>query len=250
MVTKIKAARARSEIRTKPKLTAYEKDQIDQIAAWKSQPPNPFGELLRKVTLPVANVLEKFVPETPIRIAIDQSFSLAFILTRQDSLRRRAGVADLTSMQRKPLQECDRLASQTGMFSQTFATVEGALTGAGGVLTTLIDIPLLFLLSLWTILKIGQCYGYPLDQRKDRHFVVGVLITALSGTLQTRRQRLDDLHQLEDLLIEETQEDIVAEEILSLIFQLEIFEEIPGIGAISGAAAQPLVDASGGPNGP
>ena len=117
---------------------------------------------------------------------------------------------------------------------QVFATAQGAATGAGGTLTTLIDIPLLFILSLRTILKIGHCYGYPLDQRRDRHFVVGASIAAISGTLETRRQRIDDLHRLENILVAETQEELLSEELLSVLFQLEIFEAIPGIGAISG----------------
>jgi hypothetical protein len=37
------------------------------------------------------------------------------------------------------------------------------------------------------------------------------------------------------LLIEETQEEILTEELLSFFFQLEIFADIPGVGTISGA---------------
>ena len=38
-----------------------------------------------------------------------------------------------------------------------------------------------------------------------------------------------------NLIIEETQEEILGDELLSFLFQLEIFEEVPGVGAISGA---------------
>jgi hypothetical protein len=62
-----------------------------------------------------------------------------------------------------------------------------------------------------------------------------VLITAISGSLETRRQRLDQIREIEDLLLEETQEEILAEEALTFLFQLEEFEEVPGVGAISGA---------------
>jgi hypothetical protein len=63
---------------------------------------------------------------------------------------------------------------------------------------------------------------------------VGILITAISGSLETRRQRLGQIRELEDLLLEETQEEILAEEALTFLFQLEEFEEVPGVGAISG----------------
>ena len=101
-------------------------------------------------------------------------------------------------------------------------------------MTTLVDVPLLFALSLRTVLKIGHCYGYPLEQDKDQHFVLGVLLTALSGSL-TRSHRLNRLRELEELLIVETQEEILTEELWSFLFQLEIFEAVPGVGVISGA---------------
>ena len=102
-------------------------------------------------------------------------------------------------------------------------------------MTTIIDIPLMFILAIRTILKVGHCYGFALDQPQDRHFVLGILLAASSGSLLIKRQRLLDLKQIEELLLEETQEEILAEEAISLLFQLEIFEEVPGVGMISGA---------------
>ncbi len=235
MAAQIKAARVKSRTPARVRLTAYESDQVARIAAWKSRPPNPVGEILDRITLPGAKLVEKVIPDAVVRVAIEQSFRLAVLLAGQEEIKRRGGVDDLSDLKKKLLEDCDRLALETGVFSQVFATVEGAVTGAGGALTTLIDVPLLFILSLWTILKIGHCYGYPLDQRQDRHFVLGLLVAALSGIPERRKQRLDALHKLEDLLVAETQQEIVAEEIMSVLFQLEIFDEIPGIGAISGA---------------
>src|SRR5262249_33098627 len=87
-----------------------------------------------------------------------------------------------------------------------------------------------------TILKIGHCYGYPLEHHKDRHFVLGVMIVGMAGSLEVRRERIHRLRELEDLLIEETQEDVVTEEALAFLFQLEVFEDVPGVGAVSGGA--------------
>ena len=103
-------------------------------------------------------------------------------------------------------------------------------------MTTLVDVPLLFALSLRTVLKIGHCYGYPLEQDKDQHFVLGVLLTALSGSGSRRGATgSTDFVKLEELLIVETQEEILTEELWSFLFQLEIFKAVPGVGVISGA---------------
>ncbi len=216
-------------------LTAYEAEQIDHIAQWKSEPPNPLSELWKRVTRPGTKAIEKLIPKRILRFSIEKSYDAADLMAGREDIKRRAGIDDLTALQRKRLEECDRLADQVGMSAQALAVVEGAATGAGGVLTTLIDIPLLFVLSLRTIMRIGHCYGYPLEHRKGRHFVLGVLVAAASHSLESRRRRLLRLRELEDLIIEETQEEILGDELLSFLFQLEIFEEVPGVGAISGA---------------
>ncbi|MGO9465190.1 MAG: EcsC family protein [Isosphaeraceae bacterium] len=216
-------------------LTSYEAEQVRQIAAWKSEPPNPFAELFKNITLPGARWLERVIPDRIVMAAIEKGYDLTSLLAEQERTRRQAGVPDLSELLIKPLEECDRLAGRFGSAAMTISIVEGAATGAGGVLTTLIDMPLLFLLSLWTIFKVGHCYGFALDQPKDRRYVLGVLIAAISGSLHAKQARLGQLHELEEWLLQETQEEIIAEELLSLLFQLEVFEGIPGIATVSGA---------------
>ena len=215
--------------------TAYEAEQIRRIAAWKSEPPNPLSELWKMLTLPGARALEKVIPDRIVRVAIERADDTAEILAGQEDIKRRAGVRDLSELRERPLEECDRMAMQVGVGARMLATVEGAATGAGGAWTTLFDIPLLFTLALRTIRKIGHCYGDPLDGPRGRALVLGILLTALSGSLEIRRRRLEQLREIEDLLIEEAQEEVVLEEALSFLFQLEEFGEIPGVGAVSGA---------------
>jgi hypothetical protein len=235
MSTRIKAARGVSRTPARAKLTAYESEQVGQIAAWKSKRRNPFFKMIRKITMPGARLVSRIMPDAISRVAIDTSYRLAVMLAGKDDVKNRAGVRDLRDLGNQSLEECDRLAMQVGVFSQVLATAEGAATGAGGMLTTLLDIPLMFVLSLSTILRIGRCFGYPLDEHKDQCFVLGVLIVAMSGNRVTRQARLDQLHTLEHMFIEESQGEILADEVLSILFQLEIFESLPGLGTISGA---------------
>ena len=217
-------------------LTPYEADQVRRIAAWKSEPPNALSELWKRVSLPVARAIEPIIPDRAVRAAITRSYDASERLAGREDIQRRAGVRDLAELAHGRLERCDRLAIETGASAQALAAAEGAATGAGGLLTTFLDVPLLFILGLGTIRRIGHCYGYPLEHHKDRHFALGVMAAALAGSLEVRRQRIHRLRELEDLLIEETEEDILLEEALSFLFQLEIFADIPGIGAISGAA--------------
>jgi EcsC protein family len=235
MSTPIKAARPRRTKPAKRKLTAYESEQVERIAAWKSKPPNPFDEMAKKITGPVAHWVERLIPDAAIRVAIERAYDLSQRVAGQEDIKRQAGVTDLAELRKKPLEECDQLAVRVSRFATGLALAEGAATGAGGFLTTFIDGPLLFVLTLRTIMRIGHCYGYALDHRRDQAFVLGVYLTAVSGTLHTKRRRLEELKELEELLISETQREILAEEFVSFVFQLEIFEEVPGVGAVSGA---------------
>jgi hypothetical protein len=217
-------------------LTPYEADQVRRIAAWKSEPPNSLSELWKRFAIPAARAIDPIIPDRAVRAAITKSYDASERLAGQEDIKRRAGVRDISELAQGPLERCDRLAVETGGSAQTLGAIEGAATGAGGLLTTFLDVPLLFTLALGTIRRIGHCYGYPLEHHRDRHFALGIMTAALAGSLEVRRERVHRLRELEDLLIEETQEDIILEEALSFLFQLEIFADIPGIGAISGAA--------------
>jgi len=217
------------------KLTRHEAEQVRQIAAWKSQPPNPLDEVSKMITLPWARFLERIVPDWIVATTIEGAYHLAQALASPEPTKRMAAVEDLAELREQSLAKCDRVAARVATSARCISLFEGAVTGAGGVATTVLDIPLLFVLSLRTIQKIGHCYGYPLDQAEDRRYMLGVLITATAGSLGLKRERLDRLHGLKDWFIEMTQEEIIADELLSLLFQLEVFEAIPGIGTVSGA---------------
>jgi EcsC protein family len=215
-------------------LTDYEADEAREIASWKSTPPSPLSEIWKMIVVPVAQLVERVVPDPIVRMSIERAFDAAALLSGQRDIQRQAGVSELSELHRKPLEECDRLANRVGIAAKSMAGVEGVVTGLGGVWTTLLDIPLLFGLALRTIIRIGHCYGYPLDQWKDRPFILGVFIVATAGSLQTRRDWLNQLRDLEKYLLAETQVSLVKEEILAFLFQLEVFEEVPGIGAVTG----------------
>ena len=103
----------------------------------------------------------------------------------------------------------------------------------GGIISTLLDVPLLFL-CLRTIIKTGHCYGYPLDRPTDEAWVLGALAVALSATQEKRTDLMARLQEIEELLVEEVQENIVVEETASLLTQIEILEDIPVIRAVTG----------------
>ncbi|MFO0960500.1 MAG: EcsC family protein [Isosphaeraceae bacterium] len=215
---------------------AYEKSRIDEIAAWKASHANPFGELARGATLPLAKAVEFLIPDRFARAGILAVYSAAEKAADPSPVLRRAGVDRLEALRELPLERCDRLAARVAGNSRAVSFVEGAVTGAGGMYTTLLDIPLLFGVCLRTILQVGHCYGYPLDRPTDRAWVLGAFAVALSPSRLRRNELLARLREIEDLLLEETEEQLVIEEMASLISQIEAFEALPIFATAAGAA--------------
>jgi hypothetical protein len=216
-------------------LTPYETAVVEEVAAWKTAHSNPLAELFKRTAQPVARFFEAIVPDEVARSLVNRAYEFSEFLAGQRDILRRAGVEAIEDLQRRPLEDCDRLAEDVGRVACGLSVVEGAVTGAGGILTTAIDVPILFTLALRTILRIGHCYGYLLDCPEDRAYALQVLIIGVSGSREKRLERLCDLHELEEMAIEESQEDIVIEELASFLFQLEGLEAIPGLGIASGA---------------
>ena len=216
------------------RLTAYEVKQVEQIAAWKSKPPNLIAELWNLTVLQAAKVVTAVIPETVVRTAIESSYKAARFFAPPRRVARRAGVGDITDLRQRSLEECDRLAQGVINAACIVAMAEGAATGAGGAWSTLLDVPVLFVSALRAIIQMSHCYGYPSDQAADRYFNLGILTVATAGTVAIRLERLDQLQDLADLLVEETQVDVIRSELLSFLFQLELFEDVPGIGIASG----------------
>jgi hypothetical protein len=209
--------------------------QVERIATWKSEHPNPFAELFRRASQPVAEVVEYLLPDRAALAALNAAYEAASRISNPSGIRRRASVQEIEELREKPLEFCDGLAREVGHSTQGLATVEGAVTGAGGIFTTLIDIPLIFVLCVRTIIRTGHCYGYTLNGPNDKAWVLGAVAVALSSTKAKRVERLARLREIEDVLLEEVQEQIVIEEFASLLTQLEIVADIPLFGAATGA---------------
>ena len=58
-------------------LTAYEKQQVAEIAVWKSKPINPVAEAWNMVVLQAAKAVTFLVPDVLVRSAIELSYSAA-----------------------------------------------------------------------------------------------------------------------------------------------------------------------------
>ncbi|NOU67854.1 EcsC family protein [Paenibacillus sp. LMG 31461] len=91
-----------------------------------------------------------------------------------------------------PLQILDVTADEIVQSRSKIATLQGATTGIGGILTLAIDIPAILGLSLKTIQEIAICYGYDPKDKQERIFTIKVLQFS-SSDIVGKKAILDEL---------------------------------------------------------
>ncbi|UKS30913.1 EcsC family protein [Paenibacillus sp. HWE-109] len=91
-----------------------------------------------------------------------------------------------------PLSILDQTADEIIQSSTKFATLQGATTGIGGIITLAIDIPAILGLSLKTIQELAICYGYDPNDKQERIFTIKCLQFS-SSDIVGKKAILDEL---------------------------------------------------------
>ena len=106
-----------------------------------------------------------------------------------------------------PLTDMNAVAVQMSESRATFATVQGATTGIGGIFTLALDIPLLLGTSLKILQEMALCYGYRPEEKRERLFVVKCLQFA-SSDIVGKKAILNELSRFDDPA---TEKDVIAQ---------------------------------------
>ncbi|QUI21810.1 EcsC family protein [Vallitalea pronyensis] len=138
------------------------------------------------------------------------------------------------------LHERELLVSQLTKRYRTTALIEGAGTGAGGILLGLADLPLLMSIKIKMLYDIAAAYGYDVYDYRERIYILSIFQLAFSS-----KSRTNEVYaKMENFQVYLT---TLPEDINSFdwrTFQLEyrdyidlakLLQMIPGFGAVVGA---------------
>lgn len=121
-------------------------------------------------------------------------------------------------------------------FYRNTAAAEGGITGAGGILLGLADFPLLIGIKLKLLFDIAALYGYPVEDYKERLYILHIFQLAFSSQQQRREVYLkmdhwaDRTHEL-PADIHEFDWRIFQQEYRDYIDLAKMAQLIPLIGA-------------------
>ncbi|MFY0760286.1 EcsC family protein [Metabacillus dongyingensis] len=210
----------------------YEKQLEEDLFQWKKK-------LLRK-----SSMLERVSKKTQMKINEHIPEKVHAIITESIKKMVQATLAgsNLTTSEKKleglSLEEKEKKVRQSiGTFQKT-AAVEGAGTGAGGILGSAADFPLLLGIKMKCLFEIATLYGFDPKQYEERLFLLYVFQLAYSS--DEHRRNTFELIESWDKRKNELKEidwQTFQQEYRDHIDLVKLLQIMPGIGAVVGGVA-------------
>jgi uncharacterized protein (DUF697 family) len=161
-------------------VTQYEQEILKELEAWKltmQRRPGFFAGISRRLQ----HRINRIIPEK-VHSAITAAFRVVtkFLLRGSDFLTA------------KPLMNASLQAREEEVRKQIerykyAATAEGAITGAGGILLGLADLPLWLTIKIKMLSHIAALYGYDPGDFRERLYIMYVLSLGFSSRKHQRK---------------------------------------------------------------
>ncbi|MGO1157590.1 EcsC family protein [Acinetobacter lwoffii] len=198
--------------KTKSAFSAKKYDNPQQML--REHLPNVSRQLLGRRFNTVNNVAHFVSPDLTEKVSnyfYERLNQFSNQTSSVDAILNEAGAKDLEELT-QDVDRSKRISQALGEQNKWIATVQGAVSGASGVLGTAIDIPASLLMALRTIYQVGRSYGFDLSKEDDQEIVQHIFrqidlsliaekqtlllgLKALSNTLKTH-----DISQLQAML--------------------------------------------------
>lgn len=204
----------------------------NEVALWKRKMIRRPG-MINRVSKATQTKVNGLIPEKVHHVITEgiKNMVKATLLGSNLTTNKRQA-AELTLYERDVL-----LKEKLAAFRKT-AVVEGAGTGAGGIMLGLADFPLLLSIKMKFLFEAAAVYGFDTNEYEERLFILHVFQLAFSSE-ETRRTTLvtiENWDQQKHLILDMDWRDF-QQEYRDHIDLVKMFQLIPGFGAIVGAFA-------------
>ncbi|AWI11820.1 MULTISPECIES: EcsC family protein [Bacillaceae] len=210
----------------------YERKAYDELLQWQREIRKK-GSLLNRISKQAQNKMSQLIPEKAQNVITEAVKKMVTAVLSGSNLLFTNDFPKTYSLEEKEA----LIKEQLDKYRKA-ATVEGAGTGAGGILLGLADFPLLLSIKLKFLYDVAKIYHYPLDQYEERLFLLMVFQLAFSSD----EKRIETLEIIENW-------DREKERLVDLDWQtfqqeyrdhidfVKMLQMVPGIGAAVGAYA-------------
>ncbi|MCR2805225.1 EcsC family protein [Paenibacillus soyae] len=218
---------------------SYEQKVRHEIAVWEHQLFKPPG-WLERTSKTIGTRINNLIPPKvhDVITATIRSIVRTALFGAEYTPQR--------SVQRSlDLEQADQEAKQLFSIYQKIAVVEGAGTGAGGLLLNAVDFPALIAIKMKYLFELAHVYGYDTKRFSERIFILKVFQMTFSGPEQ-RARLLGSIKRWdveEGLWISDSDYsknmdwETFQKEYRDAIDFRKMLQMVPGIGAVAGAWA-------------
>ncbi|WP_042356540.1 EcsC family protein [Bacillus rubiinfantis] len=210
----------------------YELQVVGELKEWKRRLTRRSG-MMKRISKKTQIRANQFIPEKvhqlmteSIKTMVKAAVTGSIITTKQHLYH---GLS---------LAEADELAQKKIGSYQKAGIVEGAGTGAGGILLGLADFPLLLSIEMKLLFEIAAIYGFDTQKYDERLYILHIFQLAFASD-EVRRETfaiIEDWEARKPLLMDMDWRKF-QQEYRDYIDLAKLFQLVPGIGAFVGAYA-------------
>lgn len=213
-------------------MNEYEVKVMEEVEEWKRKLTRRSG-MMNRLSKKAQGKMNDWIPEKVHEVMTESIKTMV-----KATLLGSQMTTNMRQAQGLTLAERDEMIRKKIATYQKTAVVEGAGTGAGGILLGLADFPLLLTIKLKFLFDAAAIYGFDTKKYEERLFILHIFQLAFSSD-EIRKVTLSEIENWDirkQVLIEMDWRKF-QQEYRDYIDLAKLFQLVPGIGAFVGAYA-------------
>lgn len=214
-------------------MISYEDRALRELNDWKSiMKKKP--SIIEKATKGVQSKFNSMLPDKYHEIITSSIKNLTKAVLYGSQYTTRPPMKNLS------LAEREELVKGKAKFYKTTAVIEGAATGAGGIILGLTDFPLLLSIKMKFLYEVAIIYGFDVNEYSERLYILNIFQLAFSSKRNVNKvfEKMDRWDEYTKSLpsdINEFDWKSFQQEYRDYIDLAKLLQMVPGIGAFVGS---------------
>ncbi|WP_342430190.1 EcsC family protein [Neobacillus sp. FSL H8-0543] len=213
-------------------MNEYELKVYEEVEEWKRKLTRRSG-MMNRLSKKAQGKVNQFIPEKVHEVMTESIKGMV-----KTTLFGSQVTTNKNQAKGLALMERDELMRKKTAAYQKTALVEGAGTGAGGILLGLADFPLLLSIKMKFLFEAASVYGFNTKEYDERLFILHVFQLAFSSD-EIRKETLNVMEHWDERkqVLAEMDWRKFQQEYRDYIDLVKMMQLVPGIGAFVGAYA-------------
>lgn len=211
----------------------YNYVKLKELEIWKNK-MRKRPSLLNKTSKGVQNKFNSILPDNYHNIVTSAIKNMTKVVLFGSKYTTKKPLIGLT------LKERDDLALAKIKAYKNTAIIEGAGTGAGGILIGLTDLPLLLSIKIKLLYELASIYGFDVKDYRERMYILSIFQLAFSSqnhvnNIFTKMENWDEYKNTLSDDINDLDWKSFQQEYRDYIDLAKLLQLLPGVGAFVGA---------------